>query len=312
LPSTFNNNFEILVGLRWDDGADTRAALLRALTDLYVQRPVHGADEERQFAELVLRLLELVDVGTRREVAQTLANYAGAPRVVIRRLATDVPAVAEAILKAEPMAEADPHCSPQPAVNEAPAEEEMAKASDLNELFFAASAHERRLIVTNLAYGAGAPAQRKSDAPMREASERLEAAALKGRPEAFVRGLEEALQVSRAQAQRIVNDPSGEPLVVAAKVLDMPIDVLQRILLCVNPAIGHSVRRIYNLTALYKDMSAESAWRLLTIWRQAQPMLRRTAKPAQATETEQYRRTRSAFTTSDHGQPIGQSTRMRR
>ena len=35
-----------------------RSALLRVLTDLYVQKPKHTADEERHYTELALRLIE--------------------------------------------------------------------------------------------------------------------------------------------------------------------------------------------------------------------------------------------------------------
>jgi hypothetical protein len=231
-----------------------------------VQRDSHTADEEQQFIELMLRLLDAVDVDTRRKVAERLASYASTPRPIVRRLASDAPSVAQPILKARL-----PDDDTGSELDAFAQDDRVDNASELNEMFFTASADERRMILTNLDYGAGAPPRRMSEAQVTEASNRLEAAALQGRPHEFVRGLEQAMQISRAQAQRIVNDPSGEPLVVAAKVLALPVDVLQRILLCVNPAIGHSVRRIYSLTALYKDMSVESAWRLFRIWRQAEP-----------------------------------------
>src|SRR5262249_31229951 len=156
---------------------------------------------------------------------------------------------------------------PDPSSDPSSGDDLVEIARELNELFFGASPAERRLIVINLDYSNAAQADQQSNLP--GANSALEAAALQGRLDEFIRELERALKISREHAQRIVNDLSGEPLVVAARALAMPIDILQRILLCVNPAIGHSVRRVYGLTALYKDMSPASAWRLVGIWRAA-------------------------------------------
>ena len=80
----------------------------------------------------------------------------------------------------------------------------------------------------------------------------LEAAAL-GRDRAgFVRLLEGALGLTREQAERIVDDESGEPLLVAAKALAMPSVALQRVLMFIDPAIGESVDRFFDLAALYE------------------------------------------------------------
>ena len=147
----------------------------------------------------------------------------------------------------------------------------IASAVELNELFFAADPAERRMIMMNLDYSNGKQSQPMPDAG---AASRLEAAALQGRSEEFALELGRALQISHAHAQRVTQDPSGEALVVAAKVLVVPTDALQRILLCINPAIGHSVRRIYNLSALHSDMSIASARQLLAIWQQAAPRAR--------------------------------------
>ena len=39
------------------DGIDTRPTLVRVVTDLYVQKTPHSAEEERHYTELVLGLL---------------------------------------------------------------------------------------------------------------------------------------------------------------------------------------------------------------------------------------------------------------
>src|SRR5262245_39319427 len=78
---------------------DISPTLLRVLTDLYVSKPRHSREEERQYTELALRLLDVVDVSTRHGVAQRLSGYAQTPADIVRRLARDVIAVAEPILR---------------------------------------------------------------------------------------------------------------------------------------------------------------------------------------------------------------------
>ncbi len=78
-----------LVDLACRDGVDIRPTLLRVLTDLYVQKPIHSADEETQYVELALGLIEAVDAPTRAAVAARLAGYAGAPVALRRKLGVD-------------------------------------------------------------------------------------------------------------------------------------------------------------------------------------------------------------------------------
>src|SRR5260370_28398805 len=79
------------IGLR--SGVDTRPALIRVLTDLYVQKLTHTPDEERHYAELALRLLDGVDVATRATVAARLSKHLSPPPRVIQYLVNDLPAV---------------------------------------------------------------------------------------------------------------------------------------------------------------------------------------------------------------------------
>ena len=60
------------IGLR--SGVDMRPTLIRVLTDLYVQKLTHTADEERHYTELALRLLDGVDVPTRATIAARHPN----------------------------------------------------------------------------------------------------------------------------------------------------------------------------------------------------------------------------------------------
>jgi hypothetical protein len=147
---------------------------------------------------------------------------------------------------------------------------EEASARELCELFFAAGSAERRLILMNLDYSewpAGDPPE-----PLQRADVwRLETAALRHHTGTLMRELERALGISYQQSRRIVEDETGEPIVAAAKAMSIPADILQRIVLFMNPRIGQSVDRVYELSSLYREISVEAARRLVTILRAAEP-----------------------------------------
>lgn len=229
-----------LVDLACRDGVDIRPTLLRVVTDLYVQKPLHSAEEETQFVELALGLVEAVDLQTRVAVAAALSAYPAAPAVVLQKLANIT------------------HSGAADAVG--------SDRNDLIDLFFSASPEDRRLILINLDVASGQTVRR----PLPIASEllrRLESAALKNNPGEFSRVLERALGISRDLAEKITYDNSGEPIVVAAKAIGLKAEVLQRILLFLNPLIGQSSRRLYELSRLFEDITEATAEHMLTIWR---------------------------------------------
>jgi uncharacterized protein (DUF2336 family) len=244
-----------LVDLACRDGVDIRPTLLRVLTDLYVQKPKHSAEEETQYAELALGLIEVVDAPTRAVVTATLSNFPGAPAAVLQKLGgRELPLDFNA-----------------PIPNEA-------KTDDLVEMFFAAAPNERRLILNNLDAAATAPV-RRPPATSSEVIRRLETAALQHNAGEFGRILERALGISQALAERVTRDQSGEPLVIAAKALGMTAAVLQRILLFLNPVIGQSVERVHDLARLFDDLAPEAAERMLGIWRKTGMQSRPVHKP---------------------------------
>ena len=144
----------------------------------------------------------------------------------------------------------------------------------LGEHFLTAGSAERRLLLANLGDGALSPAEQAFAATSEEAIRELETAALQRRPDLFVHGLEAHLHIPRAKAEQIVRDETGEPLVVAARAFAFPSDVLLRILLFLNPVIGHSVERVFDLVDLHEKLSAEAAE---TIKVQYEPVAWRTA-----------------------------------
>ncbi len=128
---------------------------------------------------------------------------------------------------------------------------------------------ERRLILINLEYSPLTPALPYSGMK-RSQVRRLESHVLQQATEAVVRELGHALDITRTQARRIVNDQLGEPIVVAAKALNVPTDALQRMLLFMNPRVGQSVDRVYQLAELYDEISVDAARRMTAIWRNAE------------------------------------------
>src|SRR3954447_26676678 len=101
-PSSAFPGLEDLVDLGSDTEIDMRPTLLRVLTDLYLQRPAHTAEDERYYTELALRLIDATDLAARTALAERLASYPCAPRMVIERLARDALQVAAPILERSP------------------------------------------------------------------------------------------------------------------------------------------------------------------------------------------------------------------
>lgn len=267
----------IMMGLADRPGGNMTARLLLALTALYVEKDTHSPEEQQQYAELALRLIERVDDGTRSSVAGILRGHDDAPAAVCARLALVPPITEDTATAVTKPLEASPAELAQSDAASASADAPVAviaATSDETELeaFFAAPADERRRRLALLpsdsdAAGPAAPAPHEAD----RLYAALDAAALEGRIGEFIREFGRRLAASRSLCERIVNDPWGEPIVVAARAADMPIAVLQRVLLLVNPAVSHSVQRVYDLTDLYHALDRGAAAALFARWRVAAP-----------------------------------------
>jgi hypothetical protein len=142
----------------------------------------------------------------------------------------------------------------------------ITKTVPLGDYFLDAGSSERRLLLANLEDGALTPSEQAFAADSAEAVHALETAALARRPDDFIRCLERALRIPGHKARRIVHDATGEPLLVAVRALGMPSDTLLRILLFLNPVIGHSVERVFDLVNLFDRLSAEAALHLVSSW----------------------------------------------
>jgi hypothetical protein len=279
-----------LVDLGQTNGIDMRPTLLRVLTDLYLQRPTHTPEDERYFTELALRLIDATDVSARAALAARLATYPSAPHAVVERLARDVIEVAAPILAhsscltagdlaaigrdcgsahAKVIAARPPAASlPARAGSGREVRPDCAEACELSELFYAAGPSERRLILINLEFSMLTAAPPPSGM-QRSDLRRLESYVLQQTTDAVAHELGQALDISGGQARRIVDDGLGEPIVVAAKALNIPIDMLKRMLLFMNPRVGQSVDRVYQLAELYNEISVDAARQMTAIWRNA-------------------------------------------
>jgi hypothetical protein len=276
-----------LLDLACRDGVDIRPTLLRVLTDLYVQKPVHTTDEETQYAELALGLIATTDAPTRAAVAATLRGYAGrAPQAILDKLGLEAakPAPRGQVQAAAP---ARPQPQAEPARN------------DLAELFMSATPDERRLILANLDIGdavTAGPAGASADVIAA-----LERAAMQRNTGAFARTLAGALGIPPALAERITRDASGEPLVVAARALGMKAAVLQRVLLFLDPTIGQSVARVFDLAQLFDETTPQTARAMAAIWQGE----RKRARPAHESVyyDDERRSARSAASTARYRAP---------
>ena len=140
-------------------------------------------------------------------------------------------------------------------------------AAEINDMFFGASASERALILHNLADTPLRASARIPAARAARAIETLEMAAFAADIENFTLELGETLILPSRVAAQVVNDPGGEPLACAARALDMPSAVFQRVLLFLNPEFGTSVNSVYRLSRLYDRLSERSALIMLAAWR---------------------------------------------
>ena len=278
------------------EGVDIRPTLLRVLTDLYVQASAHSADEERQFVELTSRLIDQVDDATRAAVRARLSVYPATPAEIMHKLGLRhshpgerVP-LARAIPSAPPdlaseaadrrivpVAPAIPSAPPEATPPKAPTEAQLRMASNLSmrpndaaeisDMFFAASASERAMILHNLADTPLKASARIPAARATRAIQILEMAAYAQDAESFALEIGEALILPARIATQVVNDPGGEPLACAARALDMSSAAFQRVLMFLNPEFGSSVQNVYRLSRLYDRLTERSALVMLAAWR---------------------------------------------
>jgi Uncharacterised protein conserved in bacteria (DUF2336) len=288
--------FDGLMTLSRREGVDIRPTLLRVLTDLYVQTSAHSADEERQFVELTSRLIDQVDDATRAAVRARLAIYPATPAEIMNKLGLRRSPSGQHLPLAAPIAAAVPTSEP---TVKAPTEAQLRMAStlamrpndaaEISDMFFAAGASERALILHNLADTPLKASPRIPAARAARALHILEMAAFAEDTENFALEIGEALILPQRIAEQVVHDPGGEPLACAARALNMPSATFQRVLLFLNPEFGSSVHNVYRLSRLYDRLSEQSALVMLAAWRGSTMAVARAKYRAALYDDERHR-----------------------
>jgi uncharacterized protein (DUF2336 family) len=283
-----------LIELSRRDGVEIRPKLLRVLVDLYIQQPMHTESEAARFTELVCRLVERADPLTRIAVAERLAAYSGTPAAVALRLGREEMAVAEPMLrlcKALGAAELHsildlksvPHAIAIAARADLPksvaariasfapataAQMDPAPDQPIAGRFLEADQAERLQILAALErLGPLESREWRTNTLLR--SYRLEQVVMRREP-LELRACSNTARYPAPIAERIVSDPSGEPVLILLRALSAPVETVSRILLLLNPDIGQSVQRVFALTKLYATIAEPVAQYLAQAWR-AQP-----------------------------------------
>ncbi|MGJ5177290.1 DUF2336 domain-containing protein [Bradyrhizobium oligotrophicum] len=304
--------FDGLLTLSRREGVDIKPTLLRVLTDLYVQASTHSADEERQFVELVSRLVDDVDDATRAAVRARLAIYPGTPIEILRKLGLR-PSQDEAML---PLAGLIPPALRAPAAK-APMRDDSTSAglamqprdaAELSEMFLRAAPKERIAILENLATAPLKPAAPTPRHRAAHAIEALEMAAFNADVEIFTAELGESLILPARITQEVMSDESGEPLACAVKALGMPAAVFERVLLFLKPEMGQSVHTVFRLSRFYDRLSERAALIMLAAWRgSAMAALRAKHRTALYDDERPHVRAGGARTGTQAAKPIVRS-----
>ena len=316
-----HSSLQGLIELSRRDGVEIRPTLLRVLVDLYIQQPMHTESEAARFTELVCRLVERADPPTRIAVATRLAAYAGTPAAVALRLGREEMAVAEPLLRlSKALGAAEMHAILD--LKSVPHAIALAARADLPQSVAARIAGHQPMTSTQPDYKPDQPiagrfletdqterlrilaALQRLDPPeSREWQtsipvailDRLERAAMRREPLEFARLLEHSLNVPPPVAERMISDPSGEPILILLRALAAPIETVTRILLLLNPDIGQSVERVFALTKLYETITEPVAQYLAQAWRD-QPRRRAQHQPQVALDASDRRDARAVHT----------------
>lgn len=306
-----------LIGLARSNGVDVRPTLLRVLVDQFVAEPVHPAAEVTRFGELVLHLLARADEADRATVSEKLAGHAQTPAAIARRLAADLPAVALPMLRHSPALSDDDLFL---AVRSGDTDKALAvagrqdiglaalvaledmrdpgvkaalaarvppsrilhrgqigdKPGDLGQAFLHGNAAQRETIIATLVL----MPSRQADTPPADPAQSLELAALSRRQGALGEAVARAFGLDSDTARRIAEDESGEPLIVAARALDIGREATARVLLFAHQSVGTSVERIYGLTALYDVLPRAAALTIVRSWQATEGISAPAQRPA--------------------------------
>jgi hypothetical protein len=166
----------------------------------------------------------------------------------------------------------EPVLAPEPVAQEDAEPAEPAQRSELralNDMFFAASSPQRLQILRKFETIPLPATPRIDSIRAKQALASLERAAFDNDRARFAFELAEVLVLPRVLVNRIVDDVGGEPLLFAARLLDLPSAVVQRILLFLPAAEIATTSHVFRLARLYETIAPRVASVMLAGWRAA-------------------------------------------
>jgi hypothetical protein len=170
-----------------------------------------------------------------------------------------------------------------------------ADAAEIERMFAAAKGLERVRILQNLDSSPLLPAVRPGPRRAARAIETLEMAAFACDADSFALELSSVLLLPMKAAERVISDPSGEPIACACKAVGMPDDVFQRVLLFLRPELGASVMDVFRLARLYAVLSERASLIMVSVWRGA-TVAHTQARYSASLYDDERRRARTAST----------------
>jgi uncharacterized protein (DUF2336 family) len=123
--------------------------------------------------------------------------------------------------------------------------------------------------------GKGMPLPRRIEQALRHAfaNSEIVAAAKKRDRERLIGALAESLDIAPGAVRRLLDDPSGEPLVLMLKATGLKDAEGRTVLLLANPAIGESVERFFRLADLLASLEMSVAESFVSAWRSSGPAI---------------------------------------
>jgi hypothetical protein len=157
----------------------------------------------------------------------------------------------------------------------------------LYDMFVAASSPQRLQILRKFEGVPLTTTPRIDSIRAKHALASLDRAALDNDRARFAYELAEVLVLPRTLVNRIVDDEGGEPLLFAARLLDLPSTVVQRILMFLPAAEVATTEHIFRLARLYETITPRVASVMLAAWRaSAAPLASRPKHAAQLYDDE--------------------------
>jgi len=129
------------------------------------------------------------------------------------------------------------------------------------------------------------------------------------RKEALVGAFADGLGLDYLLVERMIDDPSGEPLVLLVKAIGLSEAEARQVLLLANPAIGYAVKTFFRLADLHASMEPSVAEAMVAAWRDDPATVHESQKYTPYLDDSEGVRRRTSQT---ERKPVRQDTDVRR